>query len=1384
MKITDLNIHGFGVWSGLKLDELSDGLTVLHGPNEAGKTTLMQFIRGVLYGFATARRRRYLPPVGGGRGGGGIQVEGAGGRFRIERFDESAVDAAELESLGIVDSDGVRHNEHLLETLLGGVDEATFSNVFAFGLSELQRLDTLSDTEAAELLYRISAGLDRVSLVEVLSELDRSRRRILAPAGERSQISRLIEQRRKLVAEIEPLNRLTRQYADLSHRREQCEQRVAEMDQQIAELSDRLHLVEAALAVRPSWHQHRELSHQISSLPTVVGLPPAALRRMNELTTAAERRREQLQQLKRKHRKLLKQKSQLGEDSPLGRHVMRIEAMLEQRPWVADEEKQIDRLQREIRELEARLDSERSLAGSSPEHAGNVARVPQPRRLRRLKAAARDVEAAKQRLADAEKQLERMQAKLSGLNSRIGETLHDDGQHDLTTALQVAGQQVSDLRRRVQIDERIDQLVAQQRQLGEQGQDLVDHQLLPGWVLSVLGAMFALGAVMILLGLVLPVSILGSAGWALTGLGALGLLGGTAAKFLLEYTASRRLDSSHKQLDVVRDQLQQAREERHALDQQLPPGAGPLLTRLSAAEKRLAALEEALPADSDRQTVRQELDGMADQRDAAREALKQAQSRWKSSLTDEGLPEDLSPRAVRRLARQRVEVDELTSQLEVRRQELAARRRSLESIALRVLELAEQAGIQVDGDRTTAHLDELARRLREYQSAAQRREALRLRLRKIRRRHATLRRQRARLARRRRALLRQAGVEDENEFRARATEQARWEQLARRRDVLAGEVASSLAGHATEEALGELLDESDDEQLEQQKQGLSTRLEQLRQRQRRLIEDRGRLGHELKTLAEDRRVGRKYLELDQIDQRLADALRRWQVLSITHRIATSIRETYETKRQPDTLKKASAYIERLTGGRYRRVWTPLRGDLLRVDDDAGQPLAVDVLSRGAREQLFLALRLALAESYATRGIQLPLVFDDLLVNFDTQRAKAAASVLRDFASAGHQVLVFTCHEHLVKLFRSLRVNVRELPRSGDRESPPVVVKRTTTSKKKSNKPSPAAAEKPRSVKPPKAKPSVVIEEPVAKTPSVVVVRSPQERPAVFDAMRPIIIEEPDVTFSETEHVAENSTLKFPAETESFDEEDSLEIELVDGELTHWPWSDHGAEEFRGEFNERVLVSSSHLDTSTRPRSSVDRNQGNRRVENNTAQGYESGSAAAMDRGAAEIVSIVVDEQHEKPIVVRHDVPPNGHSESEEIVDDVSPVILEDGASETHVEIHETTPSNAAAREDDEIDEAVDLSEEASDDESVDDVEAFDDEDSEADSHEEDAEVDEYEEDSEENDEIEDEGEDDEYENVEYEEDEYEEDEYEDDEAEDFVEDEEDEFEEEDGAEAA
>jgi hypothetical protein len=233
--------------------------------------------------------------------------------------------------------------------------------------------------------------------------------------------------------------------------------------------------------------------------------------------------------------------------------------------------------------------------------------------------------------------------------------------------------------------------------------------------------------------------------------------------------------------------------------------------------------------------------------------------------------------------------------------------------------------------------------------------------------------------------------------------------------------------------------------LEARREQLQKRLEACTAQLKQRYETRGQLAEQVKGLAENRAPAVKRLELAAVEKRLEDATRRWQVLALTHQALENVRKSYERTRQPETLQEASTYLERMTHGRYRRVWTPLDEDVLVLNDDEQKAFSVEILSRGTREQLFLCLRLALAASYARRGAHLPLVLDDVLVNFDTQRAKAAAGVLRDFAATGHQLLVFTCHEHIARMFQSLRVEVHELPEHG-RAYPATPVARKTAAK--------------------------------------------------------------------------------------------------------------------------------------------------------------------------------------------------------------------------------------------------------------------------------------------------------------------------------------------------
>ncbi len=162
---------------------------------------------------------------------------------------------------------------------------------------------------------------------------------------------------------------------------------------------------------------------------------------------------------------------------------------------------------------------------------------------------------------------------------------------------------------------------------------------------------------------------------------------------------------------------------------------------------------------------------------------------------------------------------------------------------------------------------------------------------------------------------------------------------------------------------------------------------------------------------------------------LVERLQEWAGHAVCAALYDEAKRKYEAERQPEVVRLASQYFEMMTDGRYSRVIAPLGESRLEVEQERGDRLPPSALSRGTGEQLYLAMRLALAKAYGNQAVPLPLVADDILVNFDDDRARATAALLDLYASEGHQILAFTCHRHLVRTFESNapEAQIRALP---------------------------------------------------------------------------------------------------------------------------------------------------------------------------------------------------------------------------------------------------------------------------------------------------------------------------------------------------------------------
>ena len=247
MKINHLHVDGFGVWKGLDVENLSSEMTIFHGYNEAGKTTLMQFVRSMMFGFSHKRLNKYTPPVYGGLAGGAMDITTPNGSYEIVRHVDPNRHLDPIGDLTVTDQhDGSVHGNSQLISLLADVDESIFNNVFAIGLREIQELNALNSTAASDYLYRLTSGLDRVSLIDVMRDLDNRREAIWsADPKESSRLQVLADRRQKLLREVDELKQKSKRWSRIASETTDVDNQLADLQAQIklAERECRLSLI-------------------------------------------------------------------------------------------------------------------------------------------------------------------------------------------------------------------------------------------------------------------------------------------------------------------------------------------------------------------------------------------------------------------------------------------------------------------------------------------------------------------------------------------------------------------------------------------------------------------------------------------------------------------------------------------------------------------------------------------------------------------------------------------------------------------------------------------------------------------------------------------------------------------------------------------------------------------------------------------------------------------------------------------------------------------------------------------------------------------------------------------------------------------------------------
>ncbi len=1023
MKIDRIYIDGFGHFHDADI-ETTGSMSVISGANEAGKSTLLAFVRGVLFGFPTARSRDFIPALSGGAHGGRITMTvDAGQQYIADRKHGS--NGGPLILAGPL---GELHDKNMMPSLVGPSPDL-FRTVFAFSLDELQDMKSLNSEEVRGRIY--SAGVGAANLPSAVRELDANRQAIFAPRGRTHKVATVLSELQETESQLAELAGQASEYGRLTVRREQVREELESIATRRAELSSRESELQRMSRAWEEWTPIRLREEHLATLPEFENFPESAVVRLEGIDERIEEAAPEVDNAQAAVARAEAEADKEVPDEDLVSEAMEIESIRRGRDSfdssvhdlperVAELGADSEKLASDLRDLgpewdEARLeefDSSMVVRDEADQLRERLAIAEQTIRDRTT-----GLEQAHQDHQDALRARQEAQETFDSVDqpAMTTATLQEQRRH-LRAAKLVYPELNSARQRREDLEGQIDAVAG--------ASDVGDKTGRSAWlpISLILGglAAAAIGVVMdgqqaaLALGVVLVVAGVGAVFWTRSTQPVDTIGGEDAMQAQRDDAASKEqalgenLQRAAELLGIAVVDSQPLGELEETLD-----GIQESIRRHEAAAQSVAGAERLVERHESRAAEARDMFESAETSNGS------VADEWRGWLTARGLAETLTPNTFIQLLG-RVETARAQHGPVVQmRGRVKAIERNISLYRDQVGSVAQRHGTSLDGDddrKVSMAADDLIRRLDQARAGALARENAVKMAEDARERLEAAQRRLNRLNVDRDELIAAAGAADAEDLRRRAS------QHEQRRDA-ERQIAEdrvhlqrlSVPGQSLQ-ALVETLTQTSLEYLREELATVKDEIDTSESRRSDLDAEGGSLKNDLARMATDEAASELRARRESLLAQLKLLATEWSKLTIAATILQRTRQKYEQERQPGVIRHAQEFFASITGGRYTRVFVPAdQPSEVFVESANGSRLDPAQLSRGTREQLYLALRFGLIREFGERAERLPVIVDEVLVNFDPDRQLKAAEAFAALSET-NQVLVFTCHPEMVDLF--------------------------------------------------------------------------------------------------------------------------------------------------------------------------------------------------------------------------------------------------------------------------------------------------------------------------------------------------------------------------------
>ena len=1025
MRIESLYIDGFGHFTQSAFGPFNAPINIFYGDNEAGKTTLLGFIRAILFGFRTQSHDEFYPPFRGGRHGGHIVVvDDSGTRYTVERFA-----GPKGGNVTVKDDAGNPLGDAKLPELLGHSSREVFENVFAFGLGELQDVKSLANEEVQGRIY--SAGLGVTDLPSVIKKLEGLQGEIFRPGGNLGKaqaVAPVLTALQGVEANLAAHYQDTHLYAELVYHIETTKVEIIDLEKNRAEIKKKFDHQRNLLTVRNNLMEIGILEEKLSGPDQTIQFPLEGVARLEtylkqsvELEEAVHQEVEAVEKLQSIIDNPLAD-GELVEDTAEIHKAASEKARLEQAvkdlpERKAEADQQEADVARRLKELgpgwsTSRLEAfDVSLPSKDRvnQEKENTAQIHQSLMNRQT-----EKESAEQESRSASEAVKRAALELE----QAGPSDYDEAEltrrRGAITAARNGLARISEY----------GQHNAERGAKGSKGSGPNSRILI---------------AVSSLISVILGIGLLT---WGLGGGGgnpavmiaivamAIGLgLAGLAIRVKQPSRISVPVDSRDPALEDLESQLSNARKIL-GLDSLDFTNLEILGAELDASSQKLVRIQTLEHAHRDalldldrRERDLERVAAVLDKLDAERV---QGEDAWVAWLKERELVDTMSADGVLDLF-SRVETARVThSSQRYLQNRFSAVERDIGEISEIVAPLAARHGLSIDVNQPTTlipAIDELSMRLDSGQSELYALEANRTLLTKAEEHLGQERRELEVVREQLSVLLSLVETDDVEEFRRLGAVSHESQTCRDELDEHIKAIKLVFGIDADPEQLRAEIGERSSAALQESVDEINEDLNDVEHQRDKLREDLTLSGKTLTELGDSDEASDLLSRRANLVAELFELSSQWSKFSIALMMLRMARDRHERDRQPQVVQSASEFFKNITAGRYEGLRAPAGESVINAVTASGEEKGSSQLSRGTREQMYLALRFGLVREFSQNMAPLPVIVDDALVNSDPHRALAAAHGLASLANT-NQVLVFTCHPALAEQFQEACLEVK------------------------------------------------------------------------------------------------------------------------------------------------------------------------------------------------------------------------------------------------------------------------------------------------------------------------------------------------------------------------